>query len=178
MGPIEILFYTVVVIFAFIGMVRGSNKELGNSIIFMYVVAVLGFAEERGWSEQAVTAIADIFGADTARINELVFVTIALVFVLIIVVTYQGKTFDFSGNRIPGCLGLLTGFAVGALNGYLIAGTLWFYADLYDYPFSLLTGALTPTGEFLLSLLPQTIFPSAFYWAIPATILLIVRVIR
>ena len=44
MGPIEILFYSVVVIFAFIGVVRGSNRELGNSIIFMYVVAVLGFA--------------------------------------------------------------------------------------------------------------------------------------
>ena len=64
MGPIEILFYTVVVIFAFIGMVRGSNRELGNSIIFMYVVAVLGFAEERGWSERAVQEIAAIFGAD------------------------------------------------------------------------------------------------------------------
>ena len=178
MGPIEILFYTVVVIFAFIGMVRGSNRELGNSIIFMYVVAVLGFAEERGWSERAVQEIAEIFGADTARINELVFVTIALVFVLIIVVTYQGKTFDFSGNRTTGCLGLLTGFAVGALNGYLIAGTLWYYADLYAYPFNLLTGALTSTGEFLLNVLPQTIFPSAFFWAIPATILLIIRVIR
>ena len=178
MGPIEILFYTVVVIFAFIGMVRGSNRELGNSIIFMYVVAVLGFAEERGWSERAVQEIANIFGADPARINELVFVTIALFFVLIIVVTYQGKTFDFSGARIPGCLGLLTGFAVGALNGYLIAGTLWYFANEYSYPFNLLTGALTPTGQFLLGFLPQTIFPSAFYWAIPATILLIVRVIR
>ncbi|MCB0150946.1 MAG: hypothetical protein KDE01_25255, partial [Caldilineaceae bacterium] len=68
------------------------------------------FAEERGWSERAVQEIANIFGADPARINELVFVTIALFFVLIIVVTYQGKTFDFSGARIPGCLGLLTGF--------------------------------------------------------------------
>jgi len=92
--------------------------------------------------------------------------------------TYQGKTFDFSNKPILGCLGLLTGFAVGALNGYLIAGTLWYYADLYGYPFNLLIGDLTPTGSFLVDLLPQTIFPSAFYWAIPATILLIVRVIR
>ncbi|MCB0054635.1 MAG: hypothetical protein KDE24_34395, partial [Caldilinea sp.] len=110
MGPIEILFFTVVVIFAFIGTVRGSNRELGNSIIFMYVVAVLGFAQERGWTEQAIQEIVNIFGADTARINEFVFVTISMVFVLIIFVTYQGKTFDFSGARILGCLGLLTGF--------------------------------------------------------------------
>jgi len=178
MGAIEILFYTVVVIFACIGMVRGSNRELGNSIIFMYLVAVLGFAEERGWSRRAIEQIALLFGADTARINEVVFVAIVLVFVLIIVLTYQGKTFDFSNNRITGGVGLLAGFAVGALNGYLIAGALWHYADSYAYPFNLLMGSLTTTGNFLLDMLPQTIFPSAFYWAIPATILLIVRVAR
>ena len=178
MGPIEILFYSVVVIFAFIGVVRGSNRELGNSIIFMYVVAVLGFAAEQGWIQRAVEGASRFFGADTARINELVFVLIVLFLGLIILLTYQGKTFDFSSNRILGCLGLSAGFAVGALNGYLIAGTLWYYADSYAYPFNLLTGALTPTGTFLLGMLPQTIFPSSFYWAIPATVLLIVRVIR
>jgi uncharacterized membrane protein required for colicin V production len=178
MGPIEILFYTVVLIFGFIGMVRGSNRELGNSIIFMYVVAILGFADERGWTEQAVQQIAAFFGADVARINEAAFILLAIAFVIIIVVTYQGKTFDFSNNKANGCLGLAGGFAVGALNGYLIAGTLWYYADKYQYPFNLLAAPLTPTGQAILTFLPATIFPSAFFWAIPATILLIVRVIR
>lgn len=178
MGPIEILFYTIVLIFGFIGLVRGSNRELGNSIILMYVVAILGFADERGWSERTVQEIATIFGADVARINEAVFVFITIIFVVIIVVTYQGKTFDFSTNKASGCLGLAGGFGVGALNGYLIAGTLWFYADKYQYPFNLLTAPLTPTGQVIVTFLPASIFPSAVFWAIPATILLIVRVIR
>lgn len=178
MGPIEILFYTVVLIFSFIGLVRGSNGELGNSIIFMYVVAVLGFADERGWIEQAIQRTAAIFGTEVARVNEAAFVLLAVVFVIIIVVTYQGKTFDFSNNKATGCFGLVAGLAVGALNGYLIAGTLWFYADKYEYPFSLLTGPLTATGQAILNFLPETIFPSSFFWAIPATILLIVRVLR
>lgn len=178
MGPIEILFYTVVIIFAFIGMVRGANRELGNSIILMFVVAVLGFAEERGWVTQATEQIALIFGADVARINELVFVLLTIVFVLIIVVTYQGKTFDFSPSRISGCLGLAAGLAVGAFNGYLIGGTLWYYADKYAYPFNLLAAPLTATGQAILNFLPATLFPSPVYWAIPATVLLIVRVLR
>lgn len=178
MGPIEILFFTVVLIFGFIGLVRGSHRELGNSIILMFVVAILGIADERGWSERVVQQIATIFGADVARINEAAFLLITILFVVIIVVTYQGKTFDFSGNRTSGCVGLAGGFGVGALNGYLIAGTLWFYADKYQYPFNLLIAPLTPTGQAILAFLPATIFPTAVYWAIPATILLIVRVIR
>ncbi|MBE2237520.1 MAG: hypothetical protein IAE81_07025 [Caldilineaceae bacterium] len=178
MGPIEVLFYTVVLIFGFIGMVRGSNRELGNSIILMYVVAILGIADERGWSERSAQQISSIFGADVARINEAAFILLAIIFIVVIVVTYQGKTFDFSNSKADGCLGLASGFAIGILNGYLIAGTLWYYADKYQYPFNLLSGALTPTGQAMIAFLPATIFPNASYWAIPATILMIVRVIR
>jgi uncharacterized membrane protein required for colicin V production len=178
MGPIEILFYVVLLIFSFIGMVRGSHRELGNSIILMFVVAVLGFADERGALERATQELAAAFGADIARINEAVFVLLTVVFVIIIVVTYQGQTFDFSTSRTNGCLGLAAGFGVGAFNGYLIAGTLWFYADKYEYPFNLLSAPLTSTGEAILNYLPASIFPSPVFWAIPATILLIVRVIR
>ena len=170
MGPIEILFYTVVLIFGFIGMVRGSNRELGNSIILMYVVALLGVAGERGWIEAAVQRTATIFGADVARVNEVAFILMTILFVAIIVVTYQGKTFDFSVSKVGGCLGLAGGFAGGAFNGYLIAGTLWFYADKYQYPFNLLMGNLTDVGATILRFSPPAIFPgNSFFWAIPAT---------
>lgn len=177
MGPIEILFYTVVVIFAFIGTVRGAHRELGNSIIFMYVVAILRFADERGWSERAIGAlrIADL---EAQRINGMAFLLISIVFTIVVIVSYQGLTFDFSTQQLKGFGGFLAGLGVGALNGYLIAGTFWYYADRYEYPFDLLTGPLTPVGQTLLSYLPQTIFPNATYWVIPATILLILRIVR
>lgn len=179
MGPIEILFYTVVLIFGFIGMVRGANRELGNSIILMYVVALLGVAGERGWIEAAVQRTAAIFGADVARVSEIAFVLMTILFVVIIVVTYQGKTFDFSASKVGGCLGLAGGFAAGAFNGYLIAGTLWYFADKYQYPFNLLTGSLTEVGAAILRFSPPAIFPgNSFFWAIPATVLLIIRVLR
>lgn len=177
MGPVEILFYTVVVIFAFIGSVRGANRELGNSIIFMYVVAILRFADERGWSERAAEALR-IIDLEGGRLNEITFLLISIVFTIVVIVSYQGLTFDFSPKRLTGFWGFLAGLGVGALNGYLIAGTLWHYADRYEYPFGLLTGPLTPVGQTLLGYLPQTIFPNAMYWVIPATILLILRIIR
>jgi hypothetical protein len=37
---------------------------------------------------------------------------------------------------------------------------------------------LTPTGTLLLQLSPLTIFPNPVFWAVPATVLLIMRVWR
>ncbi|MCS6827183.1 MAG: hypothetical protein NZ553_11260 [Caldilinea sp.] len=177
MGPIEILFCTVVVIFAFIGSVRGAHRELGNSIILMYVVAILRFADERGWIERSVQVIR-IVDVETERINDVAFLLVVIVFTAVVIVSYQGLTFDFSTKALVGVSGFLAGLGVGALNGYLIAGTYWYYADRYGYPFNLLTGPLTPVGQILLGYLPQTIFPNSMYWAIPATILMILRILR
>lgn len=178
MGPIEILFYTVVLIFGFIGLVRGVHRELGNAIIFMAFVAILGLANSQGWIERGVQALASALGADAVRVAEITFVVYAVLLIVIVIVTYQGKTPDFSTKPVPGFWGGMLGFIVGAFNGYLIAGTLWFYADKYQYPFSLLTGPLTQTGTVLLQLSPLNVFPNPVFWAVPATVLLIMRVWR
>jgi hypothetical protein len=177
MGPIEILFYTIVVIFAVIGLVRGAHRELGNSIIFMYMVALFGLASQQGWFRRAVE-VASIFGSNPAQLDEATFILIVTIFTTVVVVTYQGVTFDFSAKRITGFFGVLAGLAVGALNGYLIAGTFWHYANVFGYPFNLLTGPLTATGQALLPFLPPAIFPNPVYWAVPATLLMILRIWR
>lgn len=178
MGPVEILFYTVVLIFGFIGLVRGVHRELGNAIIFMAVVAILGLANSQGWVERGAQAVASALGADAVRMAEITFVVYCIILIVVVIVTYQGKTPDFSTKPILGFWGGVLGFIVGAFNGYLIAGTLWFYADKYQYPFNLLTGPLTPTGTLLLQYSPLTVFPNPVFWAVPATILLILRVWR
>lgn len=178
MGPVEILFYTVLLIFGFIGLVRGVHRELGNAIIFMAVVAILGLANSQGWIERGVQAVASALNADPVRTAEISFVVYCVILVVVVIVTYQGKTPDFSTKPVMGFWGGVLGFIVGAFNGYLIAGTLWFYADKYQYPFNLLTGPLTPTGQLLLQFSPLTVFPNPAFWAVPATILLILRVWR
>lgn len=178
MGPIEILFYTVLLIFGVIGLVRGVHRELGNAIIFMAVVAILGLANSQGWIERGAQAVAAALSADAARAAEITFTVYFVLLVVVVIVTYQGKTPDFSTKPVMGFWGGVLGFIVGAFNGYLIAGTLWFYADRYQYPFNLLTGPLTATGTLLLQYSPLTVFPNPAFWAVPATVLLILRVWR
>lgn len=178
MGPIEILFYTVVLIFGFIGLVRGVHRELGNAIIFMAIVAILGLANSQGWIERGVQALTTVLGTDAVRTAEITFVVYVIILVVVVIVTYQGKTPDFSTKPITGFWGGVLGFIVGAFNGYLIAGTLWFYADKYRYPFGLLTEPLTSTGTMLLKFSPLNVFPNPVFWAVPATVLLIMRVWR
>lgn len=178
MGPIEILFYTALLIFGVIGLVRGVHRELGNAIIFMAVVAILGLANSQGWIERGAQAVAAALSADAARTAEITFTVYFVLLVVVVIVTYQGKTPDFSTKPVMGFWGGVLGFIVGAFNGYLIAGTLWFYADRYQYPFNLLTGPLTATGTLLLQYSPLTVFPNPAFWAVPATVLLILRVWR
>ena len=44
-----------------------------------------------------------------------------------------------------GILGLLLGFLIGAVNGYLLFGTLWWVVNFYQYPFGLVAQPL-PAG--------------------------------
>jgi hypothetical protein len=44
-------------------------------------------------------------------------------------------------------VGALLGFLIGAVNGYLLFGTLWWLANFYQYPFNLVTQPLPPGAQ-------------------------------
>jgi uncharacterized membrane protein required for colicin V production len=66
----------------------------------------------------------------------------------------------------------LLGFVLGALNGYLVIGTLWFYLDQAQYPFSYIEAPLptTEAGLAALNLLqampPRLLGEPAIYFAV------------
>jgi hypothetical protein len=102
-----------------------------------------------------------------------------LLFMIAIFASYAGITFDFQGRPAPPPQGVLLSLAVGLLNGYLIAGTLWYYQHLFDYPIQslgLIQLPLTERGAGLVAMLPQNLFESPVYWMIPVAALLILRV--
>jgi len=172
MGPVQYVYLAVAVIIALIGLARGYEKELGNSIIFMITIALLGFIEAR-YEAQIASFAGRIFGVNNAA--TFLFLLYSLVFVLVVFSSYSGVTFNYDGTPLKGFGGHMLSLLVGIFNGYLIAGTLWHYANKFGYP---LTGVtqLAPTQANALNYLPQTIFPDTLFWVVPAAILLIMRV--
>ncbi len=173
MGPVEYLFILLGVVIALIGLARGYHQELGNSIIFMFTIAALGFISNN-FQERLTELGVQIFGVQNTDSFLMLFYTATLVIVAF--ASYSGTTFVFGGKPKGGLLGGAISLGVGLFNGYLLAGSLWYYADTFGYPFVPMEGGLSEAANALIALLPQSIFPNPVYWVIPPTVLMILRV--
>jgi hypothetical protein len=118
-------------------------------------------------------------GGDAQAVNFLLSAIFTVMFISAVFASYAGITLDFPGRPMSAPLGPLLTLAVGLLNGYLIAGSLWYYQDRFQYPSQLLGTIqlpLTATGQTLVQVLPQRLFESPVYWMIPVAVLIIWRV--
>lgn len=176
MGPIEYVFITIGIIIGLIGMARGYQRELGNTVIFLLMVAALTILDQRLFlTDELVRIGTSIIGLEKGAAN---FVAMLVYYLAVIVVafkSYSGTVFAFEGKQIPAPLGTLVALGVGLVNGYLVAGTLWYYADKFGYPLVEFTSALTPVAQALIKVLPQTV-DSPLLWIVPAALLMIIRV--
>jgi hypothetical protein len=178
MGPVEVIFGIVAIFITLIGFARGYPKELGTTIIVLASIFVLSFVEERVLNLSGTIQEA-LLGGDAAATNLLLSLLFELIFIAVVFASYAGITLDFPGRPAPAPQGSLISLAVGLLNGYLVAGTLWYYQALFQYPlqaFGLVQLPLTARGTALVALLPQNLFESPVYWMIPVAVLLIWRV--
>ncbi|MSP12954.1 MAG: hypothetical protein EXR62_08350 [Chloroflexi bacterium] len=142
MNPIEILFFTIVLIFAAIGVVRGFLRELGATLIILvaiYIVADL--LDSRRLLATGVRAVNTAYpnpiagGLDRALSSEtILFLLYTTIIIAVTFMSYQGDTLDFKGKNPPGLSGAFMGGLVGAINGYLVGGTIWAYMDKFGYP--------------------------------------------
>jgi hypothetical protein len=72
-------------------------------------------------------------------------------------VAYEGETLSFGGQPLRGAQAVIMGLLTGTLNGYLIAGTIWFYLDRFNYPIGFLgfrTTELSPVAQGMIRFLP------------------------
>lgn len=178
MGPIEILYLTIGVIVVLIGLARGYVKELGSTLIILVALFILTFFKES--IDAALTAGAQgVFDtAEGERPDLLLSLFYSIVFVGIVFTGYAGRTITFGGHPAPPPQGLVLSLLIGIINGYLIAGTLWYYQHAYDYPFfQPFESDFTERAETLIAYLPPALFAdNPVYWVIPVAILLIIRV--
>lgn len=181
MSPLEVFFVVIGAIIALIGLARGYRRELGSTLVILVAIFVLTFLEGR--IAGAFTTVGDrlfsVLGNQQQLSDLFLMLAFQLIFVMIVFASYAGRTLDFGGIPAPPPQGTLLSLAVGILNGYLVAGTLWFYLDKFQYPvqtFGWVSLPLTETGRSMVEFLPQRVFESPSYWMIPVAVLVILRV--
>lgn len=189
MGPLEILFLAIFLFFVFICLARGYPKELGiTTVIFAALFLIMQFLTP--YLPQALQWLADKLGLgviDPRTMQHILALTFSLLFIGIIFAGYAGQTFTFPGNQRKGVEGLLLNILVGAVNGYLVAGSLWYFQDFYDYPVAdftnlggtpyLLDLPLTATAQAITTFLPPALVPS-LAWGALLILMLLLRVRR
>jgi hypothetical protein len=179
MGPVELIFISIGLVVTLIGLARGYVKELGSTLIILVAIFILTFFEDQ--LTGVLTTIGGALGndGDTAS-NELLLSTVySIIFIVIVFGAYSGRTLNFQGTPAPPPQGTLIRLLIGLLNGYLIAGTLWYYQDKFNYPIGQLVtfeNTLTDTAQTLINYLPPSLFDNPVYWIVPVAVLLIIRV--
>lgn len=181
MGPIETHFATIAVIFIFIGIARGYARELGSTIIILVAIFLLDVVDGRlnPLLLALVSTVFPDFDPASAAADTLLCSVYSVLFISSVFANYSGRTLNLGGTQAPPPVGTYISILVGLLNGYLVAGTLWFYQDVYNYPLRFfgqgIQQPLSSTAQVMVELLPQRLALNAGYVMIPIAIILLLR---
>jgi hypothetical protein len=165
MVSLVVIFWMYVILFAVIGAMRGWARELLVSfavILGLFIITVM---------ERFVPFIANLSSLPAFHFWLRGFMIIALVFF-----GYQTPNIPrlasqnrFARDRLQD---ILLGVFLGALNGYLIVGSIWFFLDAAGYPFPNLisppTDQVAVVTDRMMTLMPPDLLggSSAIYFAV------------
>ncbi len=168
MVSLIVVFWMYVILFAIIGAMRGWARELLVSfsvVLALFIVAVI---------ERFVPFVQTTLAADP----QLWFWIRSGLIIAMVFFGYQTPNLPrlagnnrFARERLQD---ILLGVFLGALNGYLIAGTLWFFLDNSGYPFPNIISAppqgtqVYDTTQRMMAIMPPQLLggSSAIYFAV------------
>jgi uncharacterized membrane protein required for colicin V production len=163
------------VLFAIIGGMRGWAKELlvTFSVILALTLSTL--------LEHYVPFVRDVLKVDSPA---LYFWVRSLLLGLLVFFGYQTTHIARFAPKMTRekIQDVLLGVVLGALNGYLISGTIWFYLHDASYPFSLITppDGNSPLGKTALAMLqympPRILGIPAIYFAVVLAFIFVIVV--
>jgi hypothetical protein len=132
MIPVEVFFVFLLAVFGLIGTARKFPVELGSTIGFtaMLFSLLLGAGFLGRLSVRIAAAAGLEWNEALAR-----WVAISAFIGLWVVFMYVGQTLTFAGAWPPSrVVGLLMDAGIGVFNGWLVAGTWWYYSSELGYP--------------------------------------------
>ncbi len=175
MISLNVVFWLFVIIFAAIGAMRGWAKELlvaFSVILALFIIAVLdtyiqpmqpflnGANSTSFWTQSVIVIVLAFFGYQTPNMPRV----------------GGGK---FAKDKLQDAL---FGAVLGAFNGYLIVGSLWFFLDQAKYFPNFISAPIpgTPAGDAAIRLLaalpPVWLTIPTVYFAIALSFLFVVVV--
>lgn len=176
MVSLSVLFWLFVILFAFIGAMRGWAKEIIVTFSVLLAIFIIVLLETylpllspdsgipqttRFWIQAGIIGLLAFFGYQTPNLRAL-----------------AGPR--FARDRVQD---VLLGLILGAINGYLIIGSLWFYMAEAGYPFDPYILAPDPNStmgaaaENLLQRMPPAyLVPPWIYFAVAVAFLFVVVV--
>ena len=157
MGPIGLVFLAVMLLFGVIGIVRGVAKELGVTTMLLAALMVLQLTFTM-FASQIASFLNQVFGVSPTSVPTILAVCSALFLALITFISYEGITLIFPIKSTSWFLGL----GIGLINGYLFAGSMWYYLQKAGWP--LLHSVVKPEYSELNATLIKLMPPAIFSW--------------
>jgi uncharacterized membrane protein required for colicin V production len=177
MVSLNVLFYIFILIFALIGAIRGWAKEViatFSAFLAIFIISVI---------QAYVPAVASFLKNSPASYQ----VTFnMLILGLVVFCGYQTPNLPmlvdnqrFMHDRLQDTV---LGFIIGAFNGYMIFGSIWYFIHAANYPFSFVLAPIagTPAGDAslqIIALLPLTwLVVPVIYFAIAVAFIFVLVV--
>jgi len=119
------LMWATAIFFAFMGVLRGWNRELvGTAGIVLGVFAIFQFDSLLRGTIFLLMSNDQIFGVQL------------IIFTSIVFLAYRSQGVVDATNMRGRIQGGILGGLVGFGNGYFVAGSIWYFLDINLYPFS------------------------------------------
>jgi uncharacterized membrane protein required for colicin V production len=174
MMSLTVVFYMYVILFAIIGGMRGWAKEI---LVSFSVILALTLTK---LLESYVPFVRDVLPHQSSILFWLrTLIMIVLVFFGYQTVNIQRFAAKMTREKIEHTI---LGVVIGAINGYLIAGSIWFYLADAKYPFSMITAPddKTAMGKMALALLqympPHLLGIPGIYFAVVLAFIFVIMV--
>ena len=165
MVSLPFFFMLFIILFGIIGAMRGWARELlvaFSVILALFIISVM---------ENFVPLVKNILASNAS----LLFWVRTLIVIALVFFGYQTPNIPrlaaqnrFARDRLQD---ILLGVFLGALNGWLIIGSIWWYMNAVGYPFSNVISApsgdaLTLTNQMMLMMPPALLSSTTIYFAI------------